>query len=455
VRNTIRFRFWDRRPGGVPRSRWPILIALGVLLEASFILLARAPGPPGIRLGVLLAAASTFYLIAAAAVLRAGPGNGAGPVAEPAGTRARVRFIVLAAVVFRLTLLPLTPTLSHQLWRFHWDGEIQHDGFNPYQYAPSNALYNPIRQAADAQVPAVQEAAFQGPLAELLFRWSYDWVSGVRAMKLLFVGCDLLLIWQLVRGLRARGWPVERVLLYAWSPLAVFEVAGNGHLEPAAALLALLALYVLERRPRWAAVAATSAALTQWYAAVLLPLVLGRAGRRWPSVVAWMVAWPALLTLPYLFMNQHFALKAIAAAAWAHARAAGPFNSSLFAVGAAWFGRRGATVVAAAVMAGVIGVNTVALARRKAADPLRSGFLILSALLLVMPQVYPWYVLWLLPLVVFWPELPWLYFSVAVWLAYALPRHPGWIWLEYVPLYGLLLWQAWPRRLGTRQRAAP
>ncbi|HEY7837299.1 MAG TPA: glycosyltransferase 87 family protein [Terriglobales bacterium] len=441
MRNPIRFRFWDRRPGGVPRSRWPILIALGVLLEASFILLGRTPGPSGIRLGVLLAAASTFYLIAAAAVFRGG---------ERPGTRARVRFIVLAAVVFRLTLLPLTPTLSHQLWRFHWDGEIQHDGFNPYQYAPGSTLYNPIRQAADAQVPAVQEAAFHGPLAELLFRWSYDWVKGVRAMKLLFVGCDLLLIWQLARGLRARQWPVERVLLYAWSPLAVFEVAGNGHLEPAAALLALLALYALERRPRWAAVAAASAALTQWYAAVLLPLVLGRAGRRWPSVVAWMVVWPALVTVPYLFMNQHFALKAMAAAAWAHARAAGPFNASVFAVAAAWFGRGGATVVAVAVMAGVIGL---ALARGRAADPLRSGFLILSALLLVMPQVYPWYVLWLLPLVVFWPEAPWLYFSVAVWIAYALPRHPGWIWVEYVPLYGLLLWQARPRGERVRRRA--
>jgi hypothetical protein len=42
---------------------------------------------------------------------------------------------------------------------------------------------------------------------------------------------------------------------------------------------------------------------------------------------------------------------------------------------------------------------------------------------------------------------------VAVWIAYALPRHPGWIWMEYVPLYGLLLWQARPRGERVRRRA--
>lgn len=423
------------------------MIALGILLEASFVLLARAPGASGIRLGVLLTAASTFYLIAAALVLRTPPG----------GTRAGVRFIVLAAVVFRLTLLPLTPTLSHQLWRFHWDGQIQHDGFNPYQYAPQNALFAPIHQPGDAAIPAPAEAAFHPPLAELLFRWGYDWLGGLTAMKLLFLVGDLLLIGLLVHALRQRQWPAERVLLYAWSPLAVFEVAGNGHMEPVAALLVLLMLAAIERHPRWAGWAAASAVLTQWYAAVLLPLALGRAGKRWPSVLAVMLVWSALLTLPYMWMSQHFALGRLAANAWVHARGAAPFNASVFAVAAAWFGRTGATAVAIGVVTAVVAMTLVRGRGpdQHSFDALRAGFLILGALLLVMPQVQPWYVLWLLPLVVFWPEAPWLYFSVAVWLAYALPRHPGWIWLEYVPLYGLLLWQTWPRaqRLGRRAAA--
>ena len=32
--------------------------------------------------------------------------------------------------------------------------------------------------------------------------------------------------------LAADGWPRDRVVLYAWNPLAVIETAGSGHIEP-------------------------------------------------------------------------------------------------------------------------------------------------------------------------------------------------------------------------------
>jgi hypothetical protein len=62
-------------------------------------------------------------------------------------------------------------------------------------------------------------------------------------------------------------------------------------------------------------------------------------------------------------------------------------------------------------------------------------------------------VLWLLPLLVFFPEAPWLYFSVAVFWAGLAGTHPGGVWIEYAPLYALLAWQAWRRPLAARHTA--
>ena len=412
----------------------PVLIVLGVALEICFIALARAPQTPFFSLPFWFSAAALFYLIGVVWVLRA----------RPAGRR-ELRLIFLAAVVFRLTLLPLTPSLSHQLWRFQWDGRIQQAGFNPYQYAPQNSLFNPIRTAADQAVPAPALAAYHPPLAELLFRWDYGWFGGLRGMKVAFIVFDLLLMALLIRILRGRGLPPERVLIYAWSPLSVFEIAGNGHMEAAAGFLALLALYWAGRRTRLSGIAIAAAAATQWYAMALLPVVLAAARRRWAGALGWLAGLAVLVTLPYIWIEQHFGLGIILQAVHAHSETIGVFNASLFAVARAWFGARAAVAIAAAVLAAVI-----AAAVRRGRDPLRAGFLVLGTLLLVIPEVQPWYVLWLLPLVALWPEAPWLYFSVAVWLAYALPRHPQLIWLEYVPLFALLAWQARRPKGGSR-----
>lgn len=393
-------------------------------------LAGRRPDYPLLRCLIWLSGAGLFYLIAVATVLRS--------AAPSSSKRASLRIILLAAVVFRLTLLPVTPRLSSQLWRFHWDAKIQHLGFNPYAFAPDNALFNPIRTQTDRLAPEPAVAAFYPPLGELLFRWGYDlFGGGLRSQKVMFTLLDLLVLILLTRMLRARGLPPEWVVVYAWSPLAVFEIAGNGHMESAVALLALLALHWAGRRPRPAAIAIASAALTQWYGLLFAPSVLAAAKRKWTGAVAWFVVWPALLSLPYLFINRQWTLPRIAANLRAHLAAAAPFNASLYALVQAWFGHHAGAILAVALVAAVVVVTGL-----RKIEPLRAAYLILGALLLTMPRVYPWHVLWLLPLLAFIPEAPWLYFSVAVPWAYALGQDPRFVWIEYLPLFALLAWQA-------------
>ncbi len=391
------------------------------------------------RLLLWYSAAALFYLIAVWLVLH-GPGR------LRLG-RKSLWFLFAAAVIFRLTLLPLAPASGSQLWRFHWDGQIEHAGFNPYVWAPNNPLFNPIRTPADAAIPSPGRAAIHPPLAQLLAHQNYNWFPGLRSEKILLVVFDLLLLALLGRMLAARRLPPEWALIYGWSPLAVLEVAGHGHIEPIAALLVLLALAACERRARSAGVAIAAAAATLWYALALVPVVAVAAGNRWARLLRWLFATAVVLSLPFWVASSRFVLGDIGRNLRA-AAAAPSFNASLYALAQAWFGSH-----AGAVLACALGALVIVLACVRCMPPLRAAFWILGVLLLVLPQVQPWFLLWLLPLLVFFPEPAWLYFSVAVVWAYLIGRSPPWTALEYAPLYLLLAWQAWCSRSKTAAAA--
>lgn len=412
--------------------RRTVWAGLALALEACFFFRTR-PLSPAHALAVSLAAA-LVYLIAAFWALRPAPGQSSAAARSGKG---ELRWILLAALVFRLTVLPLNPGPGSPLARAQWDGRIQTLGFNPYQYAPRNSLFDPIRPAAP--LPFSNLAAYHPPLAELLFRWDASFVGGFRRLKLVPFLFDWLLILLLLRVLRSRGQPAAWVLLYAWAPVAVIGVSGLGGFEPAAGLFALAALHWAGRKPARAAWAVATACALQLYAAVLIVPVFAaglRTGRKWAASLAWLLLWPALLTLPYLWMNRRFSLGVIVANLRAHAAALGVANAGFFALAQAWFGGRAALVLAAVVVAAAI-----VLAVQRQIRPLRAGLVILAALLLVMPYVAPASLLWLLPLAALYPEPAWLWWTALVPLAAALGAH-GWVLaLEYVPLYALLAWQ--------------
>jgi alpha-1,6-mannosyltransferase len=422
-------------------GRW-LWRALVVLLEAAFIGLIRQPEGAGaslLRCLAWLSAAALVYLIAVILTLR--PTRVGAP---------SLRLLFWSALVFRLTLLPLTPQLSQIALRNQWEGRIQHVGFNPYPYSPSNSLFAPLQPPVN--LPAPRLAAWRPPLAEILVHWAFNLLRGVRRMKFAWVAVDMLLVLLLIRLLRARGQAPHWALLYAWSPLAVFEVAGNGQLIPAAVLLALLALAWSTQASKRAGAAAAAAALTGWMALLALPIVFAAAGRRWKGAAAWLAIVGALIWSPFLFFNRQLIFPAV----WRNLRrhlAAPAFNASLFALLHAWFGSVAAWAVAAALVAAAFA--GLWLGRKRAPfDPMRAAFAVSAVLILVLPHVHPNELLWLLPLVVFFPEPAWIYFSLAVLWSYVAARSTLGTCLEYAPLYALLVWQGWRARVAVRTATA-
>ncbi len=181
------------------------------------------------------------------------------------------------ALLFRLTLLFSQPSLSDDIYRYVWDGRVQLAGINPYLHAPEAPDVAQLRDGQYSGINHKDISTIYPPLAQGFFLLVCALHASVLAMKGALVLVELGLVLLLLRILHQRGLDQRRVLLYAWNPLPVIEVAGSGHLDVLAVSLLLLALYWLETGRRLPALATAAAALL---AKFLPALALPRCGTR-------------------------------------------------------------------------------------------------------------------------------------------------------------------------------
>jgi hypothetical protein len=268
-------------------------------------------------------------------------------------------------------------------------------------------------------------------------------------MKGIFVLVDLALVYLLTH---LASNPI-RALVYAWSPLAVVEIAGSGHNDVLGAVLLMSALLALDRgRP-----AATMVLLTASGLAKLLGLALALLfARAVPLRLFALVPLVALLVAAPYASAGGLALRGLTeyASRW---RA----NDSLFHLLFAATGSLDTAKIAAGAI--LVAMTLVLILRRT--PPAAACFLVVSAVLLLSPTVHPWYLLWALPFLALFPSPAWMFLSVSVGLSYhaAYLASPGAPWeellwvkaLSYVPFYGLLIASALGR-LGTHDtRSTP
>lgn len=376
---------------------------------------------------------------------------------QRSGSSAGLVLIVGFAVVFRLLVLFSPLVLSTDLYRYVWDGRVQRAGINPYRYPPAAEALAPLRDTAlHAQINRPELPTIYPPAAQMLFALITTVVpDSIRGMKAFMVLFDLVTIGVLIRLLKTHGSNPERVVLYAWSPLVVFEFAGSGHVDALMLPFLLLALQAhLATRPGLAGVLLGLATLIKLYPAVLFPALYSRQERRFPC------GFGATLVLGYLpyvagagtrvlgYLPEYF----------------GPwedFNGGLryfliLALSPLTASARSIALGLCALL--LLGVALVVMRRARIDHGIQRASSMMSAYLLLVPTTfYPWYVIWLVPCLCFYPSWGWLYLSGAISLSYlAYSRDDlgvplGIQLLEFLPLYVLLLAQGmqqrWPRLL--------
>lgn len=313
------------------------------------------------------------------------------------------------ACVFRICGLLGGPMYEDDFYRYLWDAyRFVQDG-TPYG-APPEAFFadpgvTPRFQRILDQINYPELPTIYGPVTQLTFLVGYGLSPGsIAALQVLLILVDLFAI-----GLLLRLAPARAVLLYAWCPLVIKEIAFTAHPDGVGVCLLLAAVLLAQRdRMRSAAVCLALAVGAKVLALLLVPFVLARA-----RLVHWgmFAGTLAILYLPFVLQGAtDLGTLVIFAREW-------EFNAALFAFLKPWMSNPAARATCGLALACGV-ASYYAVYRRSASAAVPRGDWIYGGFLALWPVVNAWYLLWLLPFAAIRPSAWAWTASVAVLFSY-------------------------------------
>jgi hypothetical protein len=374
--------------------------------------------------------------------------------------RAVAASFILAATIQAL-LLFTPPTLSDDIYRYVWDGRVQAQDTSPYQYPPDapelrslrngEAWRSINRRSAITVYPPGAEMAFA-----LLWRLAPD---NVRWFQAAMAAGGLLAGGLLLGLLRALNRSPARLLIYLWSPLLAFETAHAGHVDGLILPLLVGAWWArVKERDSLMGLLLGLATAIKLYPVLLVPaLWRPRHPRgRWRFPLAFGLGLGTCY-LPYLltsgsnvlgYLPQYFGER---------------FNMGLARLLIPTLHdlgvepTRGLLILTLGIL-GAIGLLMVLRPAASGEAAVRRSIWLIGTFTLLTQNLFAWYMLWLLPLVALFVRpgrlmglradgwTAWWLFGGLVGLSYTFfitwRPVPVALWAQFVPLYGLLLWDA-------------
>ncbi len=391
---------------------------------------------------VLALVQGAFYLAAVALTWRGGLSR-----------RALIAVLALAALM-RLVVLLAPPYLSDDINRYVWDGRVEAAGINPYRFVPSDPHLASLRDGTI--FPNINRSDYAPtiypPIAEYIFFLGTRLSESLIAMKATLLAFELVAALLLLRLLDDWRLPRERILIYAWHPLTLWEFAGSGHVDAAVVTFLVLALWARRRQAAWLTGSAlAAAALVKFFPAVLFPALYRRWGWKMPFAAA---ATVILAYAPFIgagsqvlgflpgYLHEEGLQSGSGFFLWNLLRGMAPlehFGPALYLA-----------LVAATLLA--LAVHSLFTAEGRY---LASAMTLSVASMVLFSPHYPWYFAWLVPLICFTPRPSVLYLTLACPLLYFVPGGPDpegarmpFEWAIYGPFAVLVAFELW------RQRAA-
>ena len=391
--------------------------------------------------------------------------------------KSAMAWIIVVGLAMRALLFSSTPIQEDDYYRYLWDGAVTASGINPYSHSPREALE--AGEDAQAPLPGLRELADSSgvvakrinhpelrtiypPTAQGAFapaHWLRPWsLPAWRAILFLF---DVATLYILILILRSLKLPLSLALIYWWNPILIKEIFNSGHMDLIALPFMLGAILAALRGRHLAGAASLALAVgAKLWPIVLAPLLLRplikKPGRLVAAVCVFAALGGAMFLPVYLGGLDGDSGFTAYGQRW-------ELNDALFMLivwGSKYFmqivGWEGgaeqfaARVIVAALLAVWIG----SLARRESTDGqdlCERCLLAVAALFLLSPTQFPWYYIWMLPLLAIRPRASLLSLTVLLPLYYLRFYFGardgvgifdnGIVWIEYAPVWLLLIWE--------------
>jgi alpha-1,6-mannosyltransferase len=438
----------------LPLSPTPLLLFLGALSLIPYLYAFQLQDlrVHTVEFEIAFFAAFVLYAVAVVVILRDNSRT----------SRLTLSVLFIFAIFFRAILVLTPPTLSDDMYRYVWDGRVQANGINPYAYAPNASELQSLRDAAIWSRINRPDAITVYPAgAELAYAALWRIVpDNVRWFQIAMSSGDLIAGGLLILLLRAFNRSPNLALIYLWSPLVIFETAHGAHIDGLVLPLLVAALIAqMKGRDGWVGVFLGAAASIKIYPLILFPALwrarddAGRWRATWVMPLA-LVATIALAYAPYVtqgagllgylpkYLNENF-------------------NMGIAGIIFSLVAQRGGTTEQASQIANsllalaliVIAFVLVWRPAKNSDDAIRRCVYPIGAFTLLTQNLFPWYLLWLIPLLTIFMQpgklglrldawTGWFLFSGLIALAYTffIAWTPvAWAsWVEFGPLYAIL-----------------
>ena len=361
------------------------------------------------------------------------------------------------SILFRICGLIGGPFYEDDFYRYLWDAfRFIQDG-TPYGMAPEVFFQ-------DLNVPDQFQRILDGinypelptiyaPVTQLVFLGGYGLAPGsVTALQVLMILFDLMTIYLLLQVA-----PAPAVLLYAWSPLVIKEIAFTAHPDGVAVFLVLVAVVLVQKdRIYGAAVFLALAVGAKILALLVVPFILLRTHLRvWGLFLGTLI----LIYLPFVLQGStELETILVFTREW-------EFNAALFSLLKPWVPNSTARMICGLILALAVG-GYYLVYRQRASGTIVRGDWIYGVLFALWPVVNSWYLLWLLPFAAIRPSAWAWVASVTVLLSYITGlnldnmdmhpfAHPDWVRpLEYGFILLALSYDIFRRRYNSVQGQA-
>ena len=351
---------------------------------------------------------------------------------QTARKAAPVVWMILALGLFmRGVMFFSIPVLEDDSYRYLWDGAVTANGIDPYKYAPAEVAQDSVFDTNEhvTRAPDLEQlealakkhsephgrinfpyvSTIYPPFAQAAFALAH-WIDpfGLTGWRWVLLLSDLVTFGLLLNVLKAFQRPTIWISLYWWNPVVILQGFGAGHMDLLLLPFLLLALLMAKsRRTGLAALAVAGGAAVKIWPILLFPFLLRPFLKRPLKAALYAIGFG--ITVLVVLLPQ--AVRAVAPEAGLNAYASDwRTHAFVFAILEDFIlapleapGQAARLIVAVSVIA-LTGVLALLFGDEVSCLP-SLWAVVVATLIFLSPTGYPWYFIWLAPLLPFLPQL--------------------------------------------------
>ncbi|MFZ1518633.1 MAG: hypothetical protein WAU11_07655 [Ignavibacteriaceae bacterium] len=373
-----------------------------------------------------------------------------------------IGWIIFMGFAVRFPLISTTPAIEDDFYRYHWDGVVTANGFNPYKYSPKDVLDknssvpNELillgEQSGEilANVNNPKLKSLYPSISQGLFALSY-FISprNLFVWKILLLIGDIILLFFLLKVLKELKLPLVFAGIYWLNPIVIHEFFNAAHMDLFVILFMVISIYLLLKKNYLGSIFFLAIAVgIRVYPVILFPLYINFMWSNKKEVLKSTILFGILNLLIFIpvvlagsYQSSGFAKYA---GNWINNAALFDLLNSIIKIfdsllsdGNSCTHCLARWIVSAIMFLVVIYYSRKAINSNN--DFLERAALILAIMFLISPTQFPWYYTWIFPLLVFRPRISFLIYPALLPL-YQLNRYwEYFIYIQHIPVILLFL----------------